>query len=329
MMRRQLDDLHAERRSLAALYASEGAIYGRFGYGVGAYASRFVLDKRRVRLGPEPDREQAPGSLRIVESADALEACRAVYQAYVPTRAGEIDRVPGAWSEIVPDPADTSSDAKERFFVLFELDGRIDGYAVYRMAPVGPPGRSGPDRRAVFVEEHCALSPLAGRSLWRFLVGVDLTDEVRTRGRPVDDPVRYLSDDPRAVRTTDVYDRIWVRLVEVESALEMRAYSSAGSLVLQVADAFCSWNEGCYRLSVDADGRPTVERAAAGSAAPNAAAKPDLVLDVAQLGAIYLGGVRPSDLASAGRIVEVVPGAARRADAIFVGEIAPYCTASF
>ena len=36
MMRRQLEEIHARGEPVAALWASEGAIYGRFGYGIAA-----------------------------------------------------------------------------------------------------------------------------------------------------------------------------------------------------------------------------------------------------------------------------------------------------
>ncbi len=50
---------------------------------------------------------------------------------------------------------------------------------------------------------------------------------------------------------------------------------------------------------------------------------------MADLGAAYLGGVRPSELARAGRIDELVPGALRRADALFAAERAPWCSTMF
>ena len=63
--------------------------------------------------------------------------------------------------------------------------GRIDGYAVYRVAGTDPADHW---RRGVFLEELCSLSDAAYVALWRYLLGVDLTDELRTYGRPVDEP---------------------------------------------------------------------------------------------------------------------------------------------
>jgi predicted acetyltransferase len=58
-------------------------------------------------------------------------------------------------------------------------------------------------------------------------------------------------------------------------------------------------------------------------------AAPDLALSTTELGAIYLGGTRPSDLALAGRIEEHAPGALRRADALFAAARTPWCVVMF
>ena len=55
----------------------------------------------------------------------------------------------------------------------------------------------------------------------------------------------------------------------------------------------------------------------------------DLVMDSADLAAAYLGGVRPVELAAAGRIVEATPGAVRRASALFATEHVAWCATMF
>ena len=57
--------------------------------------------------------------------------------------------------------------------------------------------------------------------------------------------------------------------------------------------------------------------------------EPDLVLDTTDLAAIYLGGIRPTELAVAGRIDERIPGALRRADVLFAADRTPWCVSMF
>jgi predicted acetyltransferase len=108
-------------------------------------------------------------------------------------------------------------------------------------------------------------------------------------------------------------------LLDIPAALEGRRYQATGHLVLDVADSLLPDLAGRYMLEGGPDG--------ARCGRTNAVA--DLRLSVADLGAIYLGGTRPSTLAQVGRIVELRPGALRLAEAMFAAEAAPFCTVSF
>jgi predicted acetyltransferase len=117
------------------------------------------------------------------------------------------------------------------------------------------------------------------------------------------------------MRVTEVGDHLWARLIDLPGALAARGYSADEQLVLDVAE------EGCFRLETG----PTsgsCRRARKGE-------RVDLVLGLSELGAIYLGGVRPSVLAAAGRVGEERAGALARADAVFASPVAPYCSTDF
>src|ERR671934_1496903 len=69
LMRRQLDDLHERGDALACLWASEGAIYARYGYGISARAARLRARRPAARLavapaGDRPLRAGPAGKLR-------------------------------------------------------------------------------------------------------------------------------------------------------------------------------------------------------------------------------------------------------------------------
>src|SRR5262249_11919390 len=110
-------------------------------------------------------------------------------------------------------------------------------------------------------------------------------------------------------------DGLWVRLVDVGAALSARAYETAGRVVFQVADEFCPWNAGRWRLEDGVAARCDDE--------------PDLLLDVPCLGSVYLGGVTFAQLLAAGRIEEASEGAARRADEAFRTDVHPWCPEIF
>ena len=88
---------------------------------------------------------------------------------------------------------------------------------------------------------------------------------------------------------------------------------------MEVTDTFLPENEGRYELEGGPDGarcRRTKNEAA-------------LVLTAAELGSLYLGGVRASSLGAAGRVRELVPGALERADLLFGSDRPPWCSTDF
>lgn len=310
MMRRQLDDVHERGELLAALWASESAIYGRFGYGLAAPTVRLTLDKRRSEFVVPVDRDA--GRVRLLEKDAALEAFAPVYERVRPVQPGMHDRTgPSAWRNLFVDLERHRHGASALFFALFESAHGSEGYVAYRFkhdwAEGTPEGR-------VDVEELVAATPTAYAGLWRYCLDIDLAATVEAWNRPPDEPLLHMLADPRRARA-QLRDGLWVRLVDVPAALAGRRYGRGDALTLEVHDQFCPWNEGRFWLNGgpgEAECRPTTDR-------------PDLELSAADLGAAYLGGVRFSTLARAGRVREHADGALRRADAMFGWDPAPWC----
>ncbi len=119
--------------------------------------------------------------------------------------------------------------------------------------------------------------------------------------------------DTRALRRT-VVDHMHLRLVDVPAALRARAYGEEDSLVLEVRDGSCPWNEGTYRL----------EGGEAGAECARTGRKPDLSLDAEILGALYLGGTPAVTLRDARLLDERTPGAVDRMDRMFNSRVSPW-----
>jgi predicted acetyltransferase len=305
LMRFQLDDIHGRGEPLAALWASESLIYGRFGYGIAAPVHELNAVKSRFAFRDDPG---PVGSLRLVTREEAAELMPPVYERVRPQRAGMLSRSKTWWWEqrlyVGPGPPGTGP----RFFVVYERDGRPEGYAFYRLRNKW---ENGMPQGAVAAIEVLGETPTATRELWRYLFGIDLTERVESQ---IVDPAAGLwlgVADPRRLRIT-LGDGLWLRLVDVDAALGARSWASDDSLVLEVHDAFCPWNDGCYRTG---EGRVD--------------AAPDLVLTAADLASAYLGGVDVFALAAAGRIDERTSGAVARADALFRTPLPPFCPEVF
>jgi predicted acetyltransferase len=196
--------------------------------------------------------------------------------------------------------------------VVLEAAGRSRAYGLYR---VNFAYDRGVTSSSLDVVEAVGDSPEATRAVWRFLLDVDLIARVKASLLPIDHPLFLLMAEPRRLRAS-VRDGLWVRLVDVGAALAARAYAPAGSVVIQVDDEFCPWNEGRWRVSAGA-----VERTSDPA---------DLSGDVTALGSVYLGGFSWTQLARSLRVTELRPGGLERADALFTRhDPAPWCPEIF
>jgi predicted acetyltransferase len=310
LMRTQLEDARRRGEAVCALYASQGSIYGRYGYGVAALNAAIDVETRRSAFGPW----YAPtGRVRLVERAEAMGGFLPVYDAVRRSRPGMIALDERAFAYRLEDRWRDAGSVRG-FFAAHETSGAIDGYVQYRIDQdwdVVP-------KNVLKVDDLMATTPQAYAELWRYVLDVDLVIRVTAWNRPSDDPLQLLVLEPRPLNLK-LKDAVWVRLVDVERALSSRAYRADADVVLDVRDAFCPWNEARFALAIG-DGRATCGRTDA---------EPDLALDVAELGAVFLGGTRLSALHRAGRVEERTPGAVVRTDAAFVWDPAPWCSFMF
>jgi predicted acetyltransferase len=308
MMQLQLDDVHRRGEPLAALWASEGSIYQRFGYGMATLRASIKVERHRNAYR----RAHAfSGRLRMIGEDEARRAFPPVYEAIQPTRPGFFNVTPAMWeAEVFYFPESWRRGRGAPFHVLHEVDGEVDGYARYAI-------REG-DTNEVSVLDMMAATPAASLDLWRFLLDIDLMARLEWWNLAVDDPLLLAVAEPRKLEWT-LGDALWLRIVDVAPALAARRYRSDGQLVIAISDELCPWNDGRWALRVE-HGIPFTE--------PTDEA-PDVTCEIADLAAAYLGGFSFAQLAAAGRATEKAPGGLARADALFRTDRAPWCPRVF
>jgi predicted acetyltransferase len=221
-----------------------------------------------------------------------------------------LSRPEARWAAKLDDPESGREGAGPKFNALLEFGGQAEGFARYRIASKWEGGVPLNEARVI---EVIAASPEALRELWRFLLSIDLVVRVRAAIFDPASPLFLMAVEPRRLGMR-LSDGVWLRLVDVATALQARSYAGEGSVVLDVADDLCEWNERRYRAGADAG--PTDDDA-------------ELGLTVADLGSLYLGGFDARRLHAAGRIEELVPGAVERADALFRTPELPFCPEEF
>jgi predicted acetyltransferase len=307
LMRTQVDDIHEQGQPVAYLWASEGSIYQRFGYGLGSFMCSF--DIRRTDI-PFVRPLEPRGRMRLVDKDEAMKIMPSVYETVRARRPGFVSRDEHVWNDLFRDPEHEREGGTPLFYAVYETDS-VEGYVAYRAKEEWAPS-IGPNS-TVMLEELMSSTDEAYAVLWRYLLDLDLVRRVKGFRRPIDEPLVHMILEPRAVDLS-VRDGTWLRLVDVRAALEARGYGGEGRLVLDVRDEFCSWNEGRWEL----------ESSPEGGSVRRSDADPDLTLQVDDLAAVYLGAVSPSSLSRALR-VKGSSEAIARADAMFATAEAPWC----
>ncbi|GAA2320136.1 GNAT family N-acetyltransferase [Streptomyces hawaiiensis] len=345
MMRYQLAELRTRGEMLSVLLASEASIYGRFGYGPATRTAQLTVPRHEAALAAPRAREvagaQAPvpddgsndgsddglgvgsvggpdrgsgadpdsgpvddpdsGSVEVLRRAECGGILEEVYDRYRRAQPGALSRPHRWWALRAGQPP--ISPEPRYIAVHRDADGVPDGYASYSI-----------ESGTLTVDETIATDDAVFTALARFVLAHDLVSQVVFKHVPSEHPLRWQFSDFRAGRVSGDMDWLWVRLLDVPRALAARGWFTDGELVLDVHDPFLGERDR-HLLTVrdgKADCAPTDR-------------KPDLSLDIRDLGSVYLGGTAPSTLVRAGHIRAHHPDAATLADTLFRAERSPHC----
>ncbi|MCH7668222.1 MAG: GNAT family N-acetyltransferase [Acidobacteria bacterium] len=280
MMQGLFEDAADASEPLALLWATEGGIYGRFGFGPAVETVRQRIDSSRTTLVAA---DQPLGAVRIVDRDEAVRVFATIHAEVAGLRHGTLHRSDPFAEYYLHDYSwEKEGHTKPRFALYEGDDGK--GYVVFRTKSESP--------GTVRFEEMFVTSLAARRALLAFGLGFDMRRDLVLWGRPGDDPVRWMLTNPYAMKTED-WDYVWYRLVDLKAALEARRYETDGSIVLEVIDEQLDHNNGTWKVEITA-GVASVERTAA---------TPDLTMPTDVLAALYMGGRRLSGISEAGVIV--------------------------
>lgn len=309
MMSEDLALAKADGVAMAALTASEGSIYGRFGYGVASFERTVNVDTTaRFRLNHQP-----VGSVDVAEPKVLLDVAPEVFGRVHRLTPGSIGRQ--EWYRQLASGSmarDGKEDPAVKVALHYGPDGSVDGYVSYKFLGWDT------EPHTMHVVDLVAATHGAYLELWQFLAGIDLVERVTWEEAPLDDPLAWALADPRCIDSSDSRDMLWLRILDVAQALEARRYPVEGRLVLEVLDAL-GLTAGTFAL--DASGGE--------AAVESVDADPDLTLDVSALSSIYVGAVCPVTMTAAGRIREHRQGASLQARGLFAVERAAHCLTHF
>lgn len=311
LMDAHLADVRSRGEALSGLYASEGTIYGRFGYGIAAESDELVI-AGGDGLFPAP----AGYALVGLDDDDALATLPTIYAEATATRPGMYARSHDWWRwRRIADRPYARRGRSPRRHVVVRKDGVNRGYVVYRQQLAFDDGRAA---GTVDVEELIALDPDAEAALLHHVATLDLFPRVTLANAAVDAAAPWLATDYRRVVRRRRSDTLWLRVDDVAAALAGRRYGADGALTLAIHDDTTGAADRRWRLTVDGGVATCVPALTAA----------DLTLPRPALGSLYLGGVTATTLARAGRLAGT-PAAVALADRMFASPVAPWCPEQF
>jgi predicted acetyltransferase len=299
LIERQLRSAADAGEAAVVLTASEGGIYGRYGFGVATLVRRATVQRRRARIAAPVD----AGAVRRVATSEARALLPKLHERWRRRTPGALSRSGQRWEFLLLDREYQRAGASGLFHLVHP-----DGYVSYRIRPNWADGD--PQHECVIVD-YAPATPQAHAALWQTLLSLDLVGTFDSYRVPPDDPLPLLLEDPRGVDTRHLGDGLWLRPVDVAALLGARRYGVDVECVLEVRDALLG--DGRYLLTGGPDGAQCArtDRVA------------ELRLSVGDLGAACLGGVRLARLARAGRVDCPDAGLLRRLDLAFLADREP------
>jgi predicted acetyltransferase len=306
LLRRMMDVLHDDivgrGEPLAALGASEGTIYERFGYGVSSHSRTATIDRQRAALRPE---FVAPsGSVRFASDDEARKLFPVLWERFRRTRPTEISRADTWWDFLFYLRTQSQGDLGRAQYLV-----HADGYLSYRRADNWKDGFAA---NRVEIGEFVALTHEATCALWTALLGLDLVGPIKVYELPLDSPLPYLLENQRSIQTSRFGDSVWTKVLDPEICFGARTYGTSDRFVIE--------SEGQ---------RFAIESADDGVSCRKVRSKPDLVVGAAAMGPLLMGGIRPSVLAAGRQLTARSTTVLRRADNFFLGDVLPYCQTMF
>ena len=328
IMRKIIDDAKDRGDVLATLWASEASIYGRYGFSIGAFHDSYTLHRAYSALNSDLDPK---GYVDFIEISDSMDLLPEVHDKVFHIRNGVIRRDESLWDDWVKKFQNFEQKDKT-FLVGYWVDEKLEGYALYSLEsrdlqnPGSEPRYIGgllessdpEEEHRMNILEMMSTNDEAYIALWKFLLGVDGVNSYRASKRPLDDPLIWLLEHPDRMRKS-LTSMHWVRIVDVLSALKARKYSADDTLVIQIYDDFCPWNQLRVLLEVGSDGNNV----------SISTRSPDISLSTKEIASIFLGGVKLRTLAINGRVQENKTGAIDRLDLMFSTSQAPWCPEGF
>lgn len=311
IMQHAIADMRDRSQFISSLWASQAAIYQRYGYAQATHNAAYSIDPQDIRfVTPLP----SPGACRRYSLEDGFPMLRQLYIDFIASRMLYLHRSRALWQNNTLD-AD-AADGPIHLVVYHDDQDRPQGYMVYTTSSnkVDHVARS----QEMMVRDMAWLTLEAYLGLWLFITKHDLVGRVRFLRMPPDDPAAVYLEEPRLLHKRAT-EGVWLRITQTTGALAARRYAAAGHLTIEVAgDDLADWNNSVVKLETDGPESQVTPSATA----------PDIRLDSRGLAMLYSGMHTARQLSNWG-MLSGTPQGIGTADRLFQTQYAPHCPDHF
>jgi predicted acetyltransferase len=302
LMQAQLRRYRDEGAVASTLTASQGGIYERFGYGPATLVRGFEIDPRAAQFRAPID----ASSVWIATQEEARARLPEIHERWRVQFPGGIGRSQARWQTILES---AEQEGRHTMFLLHE-DGYIGFTALMDFEQRLP-------HNVATITEYATVTASAHAALWKALLSMNLYSCIESRMMPVDDPIEHLLVDARQARTRWITEHTWVRPIDVPALLAARTYALEFDAVWEVRDEL--FGDARYRIAAGPEGAKVTRTEHT----------PDIVSDVAVLGALYFGAFRLQSFVAGGRAEVRDDALLRRVDRALLADRAPFDGTSY
>ncbi|MGO1385562.1 MAG: GNAT family N-acetyltransferase [Arachnia sp.] len=270
LMSTDLAEARERNDVFAVLTATDARLYGRFGFGVTAGARRLEIESGpKFQLRTEP-----VGHSVFTDPSHIAELRQKIFQTFHTHQFWSVGRANHYWTSGFD--WNTQQPIPQRGAVHFDEHGEPDATLVFSVT-----------EDSLKIVDLIGTSTGAEIELLRLLAHGEAHETIIwPRCHDSRHPLPWALEDSRVVRTTKEFDTVWVRVLDVERAVEMRQFDHDGSVTLEIRDKqdFCS---GTYEISVEGGQATAVRTTGAADVAMDVAAFSTLLSGLQ--GAVELG----------------------------------------
>jgi len=250
---RHFELLHEKgERPISILFASQAAIYQRYGYAVVSTQNSYDLEPGHIKFKSLKHLNDAGKLTQLHE--DEAEILDNIYRQFTAFKTGYLIRDKFKWETGVLNPPINPETVHDK--IVYEEDGVPLGYVVYTVEPHF--NKFGLVHR-ISIRDMAWLSISAYYGIWNYFTNMDLSHNIHWMQVPVDDPMPHLHLEPRRLNIKSS-NGFLARIVDLETAIAMRGYNEDGELIFKIVDDdMCPWNNGKWHMEIS-NGKGTIKR---------------------------------------------------------------------